>query len=136
MKNYTITLNDRQAGIMQLALETYARLGMYQIDAALRALPISSNDFIDYEDEKKIKMVLNPHCQKWLVESKNKRSEHHDVAWDLQTVIRHRIAWDVAKKRGEVREDGRRDWNKQLAAWYDEPSQHSLEPLAKIEVTA
>jgi hypothetical protein len=132
--NYTITVNERQAGILQKALENYARLGLYQINDSIDSLPkAKTHGVIDYKDEQKIFSILQPYKDAWHKESGGKRSEPHDVAWDLQVVIRHRLAWDGAKQRGEVREDGQRDWGKQLAVWYDTPIQHANEPLAKIE---
>lgn len=143
MKNYTITITERQAQIISLACEILARLGIGQWRHAIEQLPLK--DKIDYEQWHKdldyIGTILMDHTidgvDGWRrshgIHSK-KVSDTARVAWDIHHVIRHRLAWERAVKEGLVESlSSPRDWSKMMTVDYDEPSQIGEESLAVIQ---
>ena len=129
---YILKANDTQLSTMRNALEVYARLGMWQIDAALDALPLAkASDLIDYKDQQAIVKILAPYKTANIAAQKP-RSEPNTVAWDLHQVIRHQLAWDDAYASGKATPDQPRDWGNFMGVQYDAPMRHSQQPLATI----
>jgi hypothetical protein len=122
--DYTLHLNEKQAGEISLACEILARLRMGQIDMALRELPLEKP--MEYEQERYISNYLRS-----LYHQDGRQL--HQVSWDLHQVIRHRLAWDRAYRDGIVKPGDARDWNQMMGVLYDEPLPMGDEPLAKIE---
>ena len=59
--------------------------------------------------------------------------EQHKVAWDLYTLVRHRLSWDRAIDKGRIKSGESRKWPEMMTVNYDNPHHTSKEPMAKIE---
>ncbi len=135
MRTYTMTLNETQAGTIQVACEVLARLGIGQFRDALEHLP--TVEFMPpswHEDMVAVENILRKHIQP------NGKSVHqistrerHKVAWDLYTLVRHRLSWDRAIDEGRIKPGEPRKWPEMMTVNYDSPHHTSKEPLAKIE---
>jgi len=123
MSKYTLILTARQAAEISSACEIVARLQMGQVDMALRELP--GDHPKDYDALREIQQMIER-----LVPAKIERGD--SIAWDLYQVIRHRLSWDRAIERGEIKEGDRRKWPEMMGVSYDEPMKKGDEPLAVI----
>ena len=132
-EQYTLTLSAQQAAVLQEALEVYARLGMGQVDDALRCLPapatvdICERAEVIREVERQLAPVMRGPDGRLPPTSQPSKS-----AWDLFQVVRHRIAWDHAYARGVLKPGEPRRWSEMFGCQYDEPLPSSGEPLARI----
>ena len=128
-RTYTITLNEAQAGTIQIACEVLARLGIGQFRDALEQLP-TTEFFPDgwHEDMAAVENILRRHMQPQI-----STREQHKVAWDLYTLVRHRLSWDRAIDEGRIKPGDSRKWPEMMAVNYDDPHHTSKEPIAKIE---
>lgn len=97
---YTITCTREQAGEIQRALETVARMASGQFDMAFDyCMDREGNYPIDSYTVDEVKRIVKPKMglamnQSWGV-GRLKRLDH---LWEMMTVIRHRLAWDHAKR--------------------------------------
>lgn len=117
-ETYTITCSGRQAMLLMLAAEMWARISAGQFKEATNPLkdiartPEQEEKIQDFEDFlRNNSMVLD-------------KSPSSDLAWDMYQVIRHRLTWDRAnnpKVRPSVMVD------------FDEPFHTASEPFLKIE---
>ncbi len=141
-KIYRLTINERQAQTISKACEMLARLGMGQLDDALRELPMRGG--VEWErwhaDVRHVGRILSAHMpgnidghSSHLGISSERVSEDSQIAWDLYQVIRHRVAWDRAIAEGKT--DGTvRAWDKgMMGVHFDEPMTVSAQPLGRIE---
>jgi hypothetical protein len=130
---YTIHLTERQARVIVDALDLFSRIGMGQLKEVayvLRQNPLPSYD-PDLEIRTnllfKIRDKLDILARYWMkgpgyygITSKS-ISDKFRIAWDIQQVVRHRLAWDRNPK-GDITID------------FDNPMKTSEEDLPKIEV--
>lgn len=127
MKKYTITLDEKQIGALQAALEVYFRCCMGQIQTVAECSPNwIKTDYNEREDAANhLKAVLFPELP---------RNGYHSIgsdkilkaakrAVDLHDVVRHFLSWEAAGWPQE------RDWRTMLGVNYDEPFNHAGEPL-------
>lgn len=141
MKTYTVTLTEKQIGVIQAACEVLARLGIGQFSDALDWLPTKPDYDRWHDDQIEISRILKRHMidgidgysSNFSVHSP-KVSESVRIAWDLYQVVRHRLSWDRAIADGYVASlDAPRNWNKMLGVCYDNPMVISSEPPAVIK---
>ena len=134
-RSYTITLNEAQAGTIQIACEVLARLGIGQFRDALEHLP--TVEFMPpgwHEDMDQIGQILSKHMQpNGKTPNQISTREQHKVAWDLYTLVRHRLSWDRAIDEGRIKPGESRKWPEMMTVNYDDPHHTSKEPMAKIE---
>ncbi|WP_455233489.1 hypothetical protein [Geopseudomonas aromaticivorans] len=136
-EQYTLTLSAQQAAVLQHAMEVYARLGMGQVDDALRCLPapatvdICERAEVIREVERQLAPVMRGPDGRLPPTSPQSKS-----AWDLYQVIRHRLAWDRAYAKGILKPGEPRRWSEMFGCQYDEPLPSSGEPLARMEPAA
>lgn len=131
MKKYQIELTANQLQHMMIASEVVARLGMGQIDDALRVIPGLD---LDYSAFRNIESILADHGMKktGIAESEN----HHRILWDLYQVMRHEFFWDKAVEEGLIKSrQDKRKMPEMIYVQYDEPRQVGDEPLCKIKKT-
>ena len=138
---YKLTLNEKQAAVVQHALEIYARLGIGQFRNALELLPLdgqipegwwASMDAIGSILSGHTKHGVNGWTSSLSIHSKDV-SEDAQIAWDVHQVIRHRLSWDRAVANGIVESaDSERRWP-MVGVYYDDPHLVSNEPIAKME---
>jgi hypothetical protein len=141
VRTYTITLNETQAGTIQIACEVLARLGIGQFRDALEHLP--TTEFMPpgwHEDMDQIGQILKKHTisnvdgwQSSLGIHHAKTHEEAKIAWDLYTLVRHRLSMDRAIDEGRIKPGEPRKWPEMMTVNYDDPHHTSKEPLAKIE---
>ena len=124
MTQYTLTISDKQARILASAVELYSRVGEGQWDHLLSLDPLHL--FPKYFDRDKVRAMLDEitymiygkksNC----VTRDNDTPDEYEAAWDINQVIRHRLAWDEHPEGGHTVDFG-------------EPMQTSKEcELAKI----
>lgn len=137
---YTLTISAAQAQTISKACELLSRIGAGQIKEAFDKLPLQKD--IDWKTYHA--MVDSVHAQlpaflKQGVDGwRSSLGVGHpdlppdsDIAWDIHTTIRHRLAWDTAIATGKAaKEDERTD--KLLGCAYDPPMRFSREPLPTI----
>lgn len=135
MRTYTITLNETQAGTIQIACEVLARLGIGQFRDALEHLP--TEEYMPpgfHEDMVAITAILRKHINpNGQTPHQISTRERHQTAWDLYTLVRHRLSWDRAVDEGKIKPGDPRKWPEMMTVNYDEPHHTSKEPMAKIE---
>ena len=135
MRTYTLTLNETQAGTIQIACEVLARLGIGQFRDALEHLP--TVEFTPdgwHEDMAAVENILRRHMQlNGKTPNQISTREQHQTAWDLYTLVRHRLSWDRAIDEGRINPGEPRKWPEMMAVNYDDPHHASKQPMAKIE---
>ncbi len=130
-KKYALHLTEKQARVIINALDLYSRIGMGQLKEVayvLRHNPIPasaseaenrSSILIDIKDELDVLSKLWMNGSGYHSINSSKISDVFRIAWDIQQVIRHRLAWDRNPK-GEITVD------------FDTPLVTSDEVLPKI----
>lgn len=130
---YQLILSERQAITLVSALDLYSRIGMGQIEEIVQILKLNPGVLDENNSCKPTRLEAITELAKEAAECWMGRSggyngifseKIHDVfriSWDLQQVIRHRIAWD-RKPTGGLQVD------------FDEPLKSSNEPLASIKL--
>lgn len=140
-KTYTLTLTAEQAGVIDEALETRARLGVGQFSHAMDHLPLKEFYPDGWADDmRKIGDMLAEYTLEHVDGLRRSLSIHHSrvrlhakIAWEMHTVIRRRLAWDRAVSEGLVASiDSPRNWKEMHGVSYDDPQQISGIPLPKI----
>lgn len=142
MPKYTLTMTKKQAEVVSLACEVFARLETGQFKMVLEYLPL--DQFLPegwHDDMAEIGRILQRHMIgqidghfSSLGIAHHKTGREAKIAWDIHQVVRHRLAWDRAVKKGVVESpDSPRKWPEMIGACYDEPLQVAQEPLAKID---
>lgn len=122
---YRLTLSEQQTAIVCRALEFYERVGgMGQIEEVLDPWRFRCQDgAVEHAraalDEAKLHLTGFDRCSSFGIHSEKVPDEYR-VAYDLQQVIRHRMAWDRTPEGG-------------FGVWFDKPHQTSRSPLAAIE---
>jgi len=125
---YQLTISEKQANVITMALELFTRIGLGQLERILDHPQYSRkiiNDNISYEETKellyKVKSVLTGY-DRYASYGIGNENVHESciVSYDITQVIRHRLIWDK-KPEGGITTD------------FEEPTQFSNEELAKIE---
>jgi hypothetical protein len=126
-KKYTLTLTEEQAGILVDALDLYSRIGIGQFEECVRVfdhaleLPIETRDACKASlDHAKFVIAGLPSGGSHGIHNPKVRDAFR-VAYDIQQVVRHRIAWD------------RNPEGNRSLVHFDEPRQISKHPLATIK---
>lgn len=127
MPKYNLTLNEKQAEILIAALDLYSRIGIGQFEDVLNVY--DRNLKLDYEVREQLRRDLNkakiaaghPPNGSYGIHNPEVRDEFR-TAFDIQQVVRHRIAWDRKPEGG-------------IQVNFDTPRQIGTEPLAEISKT-
>lgn len=124
---YTLTLNAEQARVLQDACELLARCHMGQFDHAVyRVNPMADRKLYDpicYELKQAVFPELAAYGSYYDITS-DKRPDEARVAFDLYSLIRHRLSWDAL--------GGKQPQDRYLTC-YRGPYHYSQQPKAKIE---
>jgi hypothetical protein len=116
---YQIYCNKKQAGVIQNALELWARISGGQIQELLRPYNISNTDLVD--EIRRLSRQIEVGIKLESLTGKDK-----DLAWEMYQTVRHRLSWDKAGNPIV------RDWNTMWSVNYDEPMKITTEPLLSI----
>ena len=139
-RTYTITVTERQARIISNACELMARIGFGQWMEFLNYLP-GANELNWNEMREGLLPIMERHLKPvvgingWsssLGVGSDKSAPGTDEAFDLNAVIRHRLAWDRAMDNG-ITDGTTRNWTGMMSVDYDDPMHWGKEPLARIE---
>lgn len=124
---YQIFLTEKQAQVLVDALDLYSRIGAGQLEEIAHILRI--NPGIQHDKVVAVEDLAKEAADCWMGRAGGHygifSEKIHDVfriAWDLQQVIRYRLAWD-------------RNPNGGIQVNFDDPMQSSKEPLALIKRT-
>lgn len=124
MTSVTLTLTEEQADTLLMALDTYSRLKMGQFNAVTDLFP--ARDF----DRGKAAEALRVARQAVMPELDPRgyygirnleAGEQARVAFDIQQVLRHALAWHRHPAGG-------------IGVCYDDPYQTSQAPLIRVEI--
>ena len=133
MTKYTITVTENQARLIAQALDLVSRLQMGQWSEFIDWLP-HQRQFCRHNLREQIQPIMSEHFRKTKPEGCQYAIDgwggHYGVysefipdtarvAWDLQKVIEHRLAWDRQPEGG-------------FTVDFDGPRHVGGEPLAKI----
>ena len=133
MNSYTITVTEKQAKLIAQALDLVSRLQMGQWPEFIDWLP-QQHLFNRHELREKIQPIMAEHFRKarpegcqYPIDGWNNNYDIHSefvrdaarVAWDLQKVIEHQLAWDHSPNGG-------------ITVDFDGPVHAGKEPLATI----
>lgn len=122
-------MNEEQARVLKEALELYGRIGMGQVQEINQHPSLLTRDF---EDEKvagllnEVKSIVFPDLQAHGHYYGIRNPETHEdsrVAFDLQQVLRNRIAWTKNPSGGLG------------SVVFDDPIQYSQQPLPTCTVS-
>lgn len=130
-KKYTLTLNERQAEVLVAALDFYSRIGIGQFEELVHVYEGAQMGLGDATSGAKLQAA-----KRYIEDAKHeltgfpanashsilnpKVNDTFRVAYDIQKVVRHRLAWDKSPDGG-------------TGVWFDKPDQTSkAEPLATI----
>jgi hypothetical protein len=124
-KKYTLTMSAKHAEILVRALDLYSRIGIGQFEEVARVYETSED--LTFEQEEDLKACL-VNAKVAVGHPKNGSYGIHNAvvsdkfraAWDLQQVVRHRMAYD-ARPEGNP-----------MSVHFDTPFQCSKVPLATI----
>ena len=125
MREYQLTLNEQQVEIAHRALEFYERVGgLGQIEEVMDPWRLRCEANVLEPAEcalREVKRYLTGfgYGASYGIRSEEVPDEYR-VAYDLQQVLRHRLAWDRTPGGG-------------IGVWFDRPHQTGQVPLAKIE---
>lgn len=125
MKTYTLAITEEQARVLVNACDFFSRIGIGQLDRVLDEFRFSKDVSPEKLDEARkfidhAKFLLTgfpPNASHGIRSPQVK--DIYRVAYDLQQVIRHRLAWDAKPEGG-------------IGVHFDEPWRSSNEPLATI----
>lgn len=135
MSNYNLKIDEKQAHVLIKALDLYSRIKCGQIKevghvlrwaicAGERTAPDTANMELADQLLDKVQMLYFPELPLPGASYGIREAPGTDekIAYDIQQVVRHRLAWDGVKP-GE----------KPQGVWGYEPWATSQHPLAKIE---
>jgi len=128
-KPYHLAMTERQAQVLVNALDLYSRIGMGQLAEVAHVLRMNviGNPSGTVEALDSVERLTREAASRWMGGSggyygiaSEKISDVFRVAWDLQQVIRYRLAWDRKPEGG-------------IQVHFDDPMKTSEEPLAVIK---
>jgi len=128
-KPYQLFLTEKQAQVLVSALDLYSRIGMGQLSEVAYVLRMNAlgNPNGQADVLAKVEDLTREAASYWMGGSgsyygifSEKINDSFRVAWDLQQVIRYRLAWDRNPEGG-------------IQVIFDEPLKSSQEPLACIK---
>jgi hypothetical protein len=128
-KPYHLAMTDRQAQVLVNALDLYSRIGMGQLTevAHILRMNVIGNPGGTVEALDAVERLTREAASCWMGGSggyygitSEKISDVFRVAWDLQQVIRYRLAWDRKPEGG-------------IQVHFDDPIKTSSEELAVIK---
>lgn len=128
-KRYTLTITEEQANVLIKALDLYKRIGMGQIDEIKHVtVPAPGHKYKWVELDQtmailKLQLLGWPHINTAHSIMSKDLPDQFRVAWDIQQVVRNRLAHDSLKP-GE---------KPGIYVYFDEPRQTSKEPLPEIK---
>jgi hypothetical protein len=132
-RKYILHLTENQARVIVKALDLYSRIGMGQLGEIAYVLMNYSKSSSDNEIQDRadrfhvLRERLDIISQSWMGRSghygisSEKISDVFRIAWDIQQVVRHRLAWDRNPK-GDITVD------------FDDPLKYSSEQLPTIKL--
>ena len=135
--SYTIkNLSRKQLQLIQLALETQARLEMAQVDHALYQVRGKNGEthVFNWETIQQINNIVKDAIRidrnsSWGVGF----HEDTDIKVDMMQVIRHKLAWERAVEDGTVEsEQSPRKFSEMMGVCYDEPMKWSKESFIEV----
>lgn len=128
-KRYALTITEEQANTLINALDLYQRIGMGQLDEIIRVAVSAPGHKYDWAEVDKTMNILKlqllgwPHIGTAHGIRSSELPDQFRIAWDIQQVVRHRLAHDGLKP-GE---------KPGIYVYFDEPHQTSKEPLPEIK---
>lgn len=122
-----LNLTPEQLGVIMQALELHSRMAMGQLGYLLEHPELSSRFMASPMDRDELEEPLNELKRKLFGLSSNASHGIHSdkigdqarIAWDIQRVIRHRLAWD---REGNP---PTRDWKTMMGVHFDAPDNAS-----------
>jgi hypothetical protein len=130
-KPYQLFLTEKQAQVLVNALDLYSRIGMGQLSEVAYVLRLNAlgNPNGQADALAKVEKLTREAASYWMGGSgsyygifSDKINDSFRVAWDLQQVIRYRLAWDRNPEGG-------------IQVNFDKPLKSSQESLAYIKKT-
>ena len=124
MNRYTLTCSAEQAALLVRALDLYSRIGIGQFEEILNVYDAQHTMEVSLRQDARLAineakaLAGHPDSGSYGIHSPEVRDEFR-AAFDLQRVIRHRLAFD-RKPEGDIMVD------------FDTPYQISKTPLATI----
>lgn len=122
--SYQLLLTERQAQVITDALDLYARIGSGQLEEISHILRLNPGPA--HEKIEAVSRLTREAASCWMGHagghhgiSSDKIHDCFRIAYDLQQVIRYRLAWDRHPEGG-------------IQVHFDEPMKYSQEPLASI----
>lgn len=118
---YQLLLTPQQAKVIIAALDLYSRIGQGQLQEIAQV--VRKNDGIPTDRIDAVTSIAREAASTLMINFgifSDKLNDVFRVAWDLQQVIRNRLAWDH-KPTGGIQVD------------FDNPVRSSKEPLAVIQ---
>lgn len=128
-KRYTLTITEEQANTLINALDLYQRIGMGQLDEIKHvAVPAPEHKYNWVELDQtmailKLQLLGWPHINTSHSIVSKDLPDKFRVAWDIQQVVRNRLAHDSLKP-GE---------KPGIYVYFDEPRRTSKEPLPEFK---
>jgi len=126
MPKYRLTFNEEQADLLVRALDAYSRLCVGQFNTAVESAWMHKILEVDRKDVeyhcnqlKRIFTGINSPGASYGIYSKE-IPDGARIAWDIQQVVRNRLAWDRNPQGG-------------ITVNFDTPMQASEQPLPVIE---
>jgi hypothetical protein len=128
-KPYQLWLTEKQAQVLVNALDLYSRIGMGQFSEIAHVLRMNvlGNPSWQVDALAKVEEITREASSYWMGGSgdyygitSEKINDIFRVAWDLQQVIRYRLAWDRKPEGG-------------IQVHFDEPWKSSTEDFAIIK---
>lgn len=139
---YDLKITRKQAEVLSMACEFLSRIQCGQIREVFEHLPLQTE--IEYETLHEIQdqislmmpVILKRGIDGWSRSFSIGSDEVHKsagIAYDLHQVIRHKLSWEKAVKRGVIKsEDSPRKFPEMITVDFDDPRKVSAEPLAQI----
>ncbi len=132
MKKYALELSEKQCAVLINALDLYQRIGMGQIDE-IRRVAVPAPGYGTYGmDHNVVDTLINLLKQELLGWEhigtshsilSNDIPDDFRVAWDIQQVVRHRLAHDGLKPGEKLG----------IYVYFDTPRRYSKEELPAIK---
>ena len=142
-KTYTLTITEAQARAISFACELFQRVQLGQWEEIVDWLPMKRPINYDqlHADRRTIGKILSQHMIDEIDGYGSSLGVGHPdlpgnngVLYDLQCVIRKKLAWESAVERGVIEsEDSPRKWPEMMQVSYDDPMKWGDEPLATME---